>query len=394
MEKQVVQTHVHSDFSTLDGMVPIPDLVQRAASLGQTALALTDHGSVSGLPLFIKECEKAGIKPIPGCEFYFSMGNPEDKVMHLIIYARNLDGYNKLIELNNLAWNNAVKGMFGQYKGILTYQHLQQVGAKNLIGQTACLAGPASRAIMNNGDVLKIFQALSKPFDAFFLELQDHKMEEETIVMQQLEKIGRDNDLPMILCTDIHYLNRDQQDAHNLYMAMQFKKTVSTMGEGRKGVGYHVMGREEMEGFNFDRKTVEQGLNNTLEVASMIETIRIKDIGADLPKFRFQSTLEQLIAPRLLSLPEEYRIRAEHEIKVIKKLGFEDYFLAVHDYVNYARMNNVLVGPGRGSAAGSMVNYLLGITEIDPLAFNLSFERFLNEGRVKTYFDASQFTHV
>ena len=393
-DKQVVHTHVHSDFSTLDGMVSVPDLIARAKSYGQTALALTDHGSVSGLPLFVSEAEKAGIKPLLGCEFYFSMGNPEDKVMHLIMYARNLQGYNKLIELNNAAWNNAVKGMFGQYKGILTYQHLLDLGASGLIGQTACMAGPASRAVLADKadeDIVKTYKALAKPFDAFFIELQDHKMDEEGLVMQRLARIATEYDLPTVMCTDIHYLNKEQSDAHNLYMAMQFNKTVSSMGESRKGVGYHVMTREEMETFNFEKSLIKRSLDNTLEIASMCDRIRLKDIGADLPKFKFVATLEQLIEPRLRELPEEYRVRASHELQVIKKLGFEDYFLAVHDYVNFARMNNILIGPGRGSAAGSLVNFLLGITEIDPIVYELSWDRFLNEGRVKTFFNKEQF---
>jgi DNA polymerase-3 subunit alpha len=342
--KQVVHTHVHSDFSTLDGMVSIPDLVARAASYGQTALALTDHGSVSGLPLFIKECEKAGIKPIPGCEFYFSMGNPDAKVMHLIIYARNLEGYYKLIELNNAAWRNAVKGAFGQYKGVLTLQHLQEIGAKGLIGQTACMAGPASRAIMNeqsDDDIVKIYKAIAKPFDLFMIELQDHRMDEEGIIMKRLERVANDNDLPYILCTDIHYLNASQKKDHNLYMAMQFKKTISTMGESHRGTGYHVMAREEMESFNFEKHTVQKGLDMTLQVADMVDLIRLKDIGAEMPKFKFQWTLDELVesALRTKNYDSTYTTRAHHELKVIKRLGFEDYFLAVHDYVNFANMN-------------------------------------------------------
>jgi DNA polymerase-3 subunit alpha len=344
--KQVIHTHVHSDFSTLDGMVSVPDLVKRGASLGQTAMALTDHGTVSGLPLFIKECEAANIKPICGCEFYFSMGNPDDKVMHLIIYARNLAGYYKLIELNNAAWNNSVKGMFGQYKGILTLQHLQEIGAQNLIGQTACMAGPASRAVLGgktDTEIVQIYKALAKPFDAFFIELQDHKMDEEGLIMKRLERIAVDNDLPYVICTDIHYLNADMKEDHNMYMAMQFKKTISNMGPPRGGIGYHVMDREEMEGFNFEKSTVKKGLDTTLEIGSMIEVIKLKDIGAEMPKFKFQHTLEQLITPKLIGRPEEYVVRAMHELKVIKKLGFEDYFLAVHDYVNFANMNDVLI---------------------------------------------------
>jgi DNA polymerase-3 subunit alpha len=384
-----------SDFSTLDGMVNVPDLVQKAASFGQTAMALTDHGTVSGLPLFIKECKAANIKPLCGCEFYFSMGNPDDKVMHLIIYARNLAGYYKLIELNNAAWNNSVKGMFGAYKGVLTLQHLQQIGAQNLIGQTACMAGPASRAVLSNKtdlEIVQTYKALAKPFDAFFIELQDHRMDEEGAIMQRLARVATEYDLPTVMCTDIHYLDSDMKEDHSLYMAMQFKQTLSTMKEDRRGVGYHVMEREEMETFNFDKKLIKKSLDNTLEIADMVEVITLKDIGAEMPKFKFQWTLDQLIAPKLVNASTDYVTRAKHELQVIKKLGFEDYFLAVHDYVNFANMNNVLIGPGRGSAAGSLVNYLLGITGVDPMKYNLSWDRFLNEGRVKTFFDESQFT--
>jgi DNA polymerase-3 subunit alpha len=321
------------------------------------------------------------------------MGNPDDKVMHLIVYARNLAGYYKLIDLNNAAWGNSVKGMFGNYKGTLTLRHLEELGAKNLICQTACMAGPASRAVIKGEDVAATYNALNKHFDYTFLELQDHKMPDEKLIMQKIAQVAIERDLPVVMCTDIHYLNADQKEAHSIYMAMQFKKTVSTMDTKERGVGYHVMEREEMELFDFDKKLLQKGLDNTLEIASMIDTIRIKDIGAEMPKFKFPVSLDQLVysALKKKGLSEEYRVRAEHELQVVKKLGFEDYFLAVHDYVNYAHMNNVLIGPGRGSAAGSLVNYLLEITQIDPLAYDLSFERFLNEGRVKTSFSETQF---
>jgi len=388
--------HVHSHYSLLDGLPKIDGLIDRALELGMDSLALTDHGSLYGAVEFYKKAKEKGLKPIIGSEFYVAPASRfdkkpriDDKNYHLIIWVENKTGYQNLVMLTTKAW---LEGFY--YKPRVDKELLKELSA-GLLASSACLAGEIPQTILNGhpekAEVLALeYQSI---FGAgnFFLELQPHSNFPEQIqVNQELIKIARKNNIPLIATNDIHYLRPEDNEAQDILMLVNTSALPDdperlTMKEHN----FSMKPPSEMKDFF---KEVPEAIANTQKI---VQRCNFEfELGKyQLPHFKVpngQSADEYLKNLALAGLKDRYgekvneviMARLEHELEIIKKTGFASYLLIVQDFINWAKQNDILVGPGRGSAAGSVVSYLLNITDIDPLKYDLLFERFLNPERI------------
>ncbi|MGH7792766.1 MAG: DNA polymerase III subunit alpha, partial [Thermodesulfobacteriota bacterium] len=397
MEKGFVHLHLHSQYSLLDGAIKFEELFLQAKEYGMPAVALTDHGNLFGAGEFYKEAKKTGIKPIIGCEVYVSPGarqdkSAEEKNHHLIILSMNGEGYKNLSRL-------ITKGYFeGFYRRPRIDHELLEAHREGLIVLSGCLNGELCKHILNNDlqGALRIAAKYKEMFgDRYYLEIQANRLAEQELANQKIREIGKSLKIPVAATNDCHYLKRSDSKPHDILLCIQTGTTVKEEKRLRfKGDEYFLKSREEMlqylDGF-------EDAIERTLEVAERCD-FEFKTNGYKLPVFELESgkSLDEqmaLLARERLQerlrengISEEkvnaYRERLEIEIEMIKEMGFSGYFLVVSDFINYAKSRGIPVGPGRGSAAGSLVAYALGITEIDPIPYNLLFERFLNPERV------------
>ena len=397
MEKGFVHLHLHSQYSLLDGAIKFEELFLQAKEYGMPAVALTDHGNLFGAGEFYKEAKKTGIKPIIGCEVYVSPGarqdkSAEEKNHHLIILSMNGEGYKNLSRL-------ITKGYFeGFYRRPRIDHELLEAHREGLIVLSGCLNGELCKHILNNDlqGALRIAAKYKEMFgDRYYLEIQANRLAEQELANQKIREIGKSLKIPVAATNDCHYLKRSDSKPHDILLCIQTGTTVKEEKRLRfKGDEYFLKSREEMlqylDGF-------EDAIERTLEVAERCD-FEFKTNGYKLPVFELESgkSLDEqmaLLARERLQerlrengISEEkvnaYRERLEVEIEMIKEMGFSGYFLVVSDFINYAKSRGIPVGPGRGSAAGSLVAYALGITEIDPIPYNLLFERFLNPERV------------
>lgn len=386
---EFVHLHLHSEFSLLDGLGKIDSYVQRAVEYGMPAAALTDHGVLYGALDWYKACRKAGIKPILGMEAYFtptSIRQRDKHQCHLLLLARNEIGYRNLIWLASMA---SLEGFY--YKPRIDRELLSE-HHEGIIALTACLGGEVPGHLLA-GDEAQARQALGQMVDIFgqdhlFLELMDHGLAEQAAVNQGLLRLQQQFNLPLVATNDVHYV--DQGDAH----AQDVLVCIQT------GVSVHDTKRLKMSSEELYFKRPEEmlarfpdhpgALLNTLRVAEMID-LQLDHSGYHLPSFPVPdgftqaSYLEHLCREgcrqRYSTMTETIERRLVYELGVIAQMGFVAYFLVVWDFVRFARERGILVGPGRGSAAGSLVSYVLGITGLDPIKHNLLFERFLNVGR-------------
>ena len=390
-----VHLHVHSEYSLLDAMCRVGELVARAAELGMPALALTDHGVLSGAVKFYQEAREARIKPILGCELYVApgsrterKGNPGERFYHLVALAEDLRGWKNLVKLVNRAH---LEGFY--YKPRVDYELLERF-SQGLIALSACDSGEIQKKLAagNERGAWEAAGKLSEIFkDRFYIELQDHGLpKNRELVKRQLE-LARRLGLPVVATADVHYMSAEDRDAHRVLINIQGGKKLS--GEDARsfeGEDYHFLTPEEMA-----RKfgEVPEALKNTLEIAERCE-VELPLGGHLLPHFPVpegfsspQEYLEHLAWEGARErfgdpLPPEVEERLRYELSVIGKMDLASYFLIVQDFVRYAREEGIPVGPGRGSAAGSLVTYCLGITQVDPLKYGLIFERFLNPSRI------------
>ena len=386
--------HVHTEYSLLDGANRIKPLVKRAKELGMGALAITDHGSMFGVIDFYKAAKSEGIKPIIGCEVYIAPGSRRDnfevdgtKYYHLILLAENATGYKNLVQLVSKA---NIEGMY--YKPRIDKELLRQYH-EGIICLSACIAGeiPAwilrgnmDRAEKSLQDYLEIFGR-----ENFFIEIQNHGMPEETKANKGLIELADKYKIGLVATNDAHYLKKEDSEFHDILLCIQMSKTVDDPTRMKFfGEEFYLKSREEMASLFPDHP---EAITNTARIAERCNV----DFDFDsrhLPNFPLpdgmtdEQYLRKLCEDNLPShYPEEtqeVRDRLEYELGVIHQMGFDSYFLIVWDFINYARSADIAVGPGRGSAAGSIVAYLLGITDIDPLKYALLFERFLNPERV------------
>ena len=388
--------HVHTEYSLLDGSGKIPELIQRAKELGQTALAVTDHGVMYGVIDFYKAAKAAGIKPILGCEIYVTPGSRFDRdnkkgearYYHLILLAENNEGYENLTKIVSRGF---VDGFY--YKPRVDFETLREF-SKGIIASSACLAGEVARnlAVNRYEDAKEAALRYRDIFgaDNFFLELQDHGLGVQKAVNQQLIQLSQDTGIPLIATNDIHYTNPEDWEAHDLLLCLQTGKKASDEDRMRyEGGQYYLKSEDEMRSLF---AAVPEALENTAKIAARCEVeIRFHELklpAYDVPEgyadaaSYLRALSEEGFRVRYPEEPAELRARMEEELAVIGRMGYVDYFLIVWDYIHFAKEHGIGVGPGRGSAAGSVVSYCLGITDIDPEKYQLVFERFLNPERV------------
>jgi len=391
-----VHLHVHSEYSLLDGAIRIKDLVDKAKEFDMPAVALTDHGVMYGVVDFYKEAKKAGIKPIIGAEVYVASRSRFDKDStfgdaergHLILLCKNNEGYKNLTKLISLGF---LEGFY--YKPRIDKEILRKY-SNGLIGLSACLAGEIPRAILDNN--FEKAKALALEYrdilgdGNFFLEMQSNGIDDQVLVNQGIVRIARELNIPLVATNDAHYLTKDDYYSHEVLLCIQTAKKMSD--EDRMSFStneFYLKSPEEMK----DRfKNFPEAIENTLKIADMCN-VEFEFGKLKLPEFKIDTNMSHFdyFVERCKNglekrypgdVTQEKLDRLNYEIEVIKKMGYVDYFLIVEDFIRYAKDNGIPVGPGRGSAAGSIVAYALEITDIDPLKFNLIFERFLNPERV------------
>lgn len=392
-----VHLHTHSHYSLLDGLAKIDDLVKKAKSLNMTALALTDHGVMYGSVEFYQKAKKAGIKPILGVEAYVARDKHTNKrpgidvkPYHLLLLAKNETGYKNLIKLTTIAH---VDGFY--YKPRIDHELLKKY-SEGLICSSACLAGEVARHFVN-GDDAKAEEAARwhmKVFgkDNYYLEVQHHpSIPEQALVNEKIFLLAEKLGLKVIATGDVHYLNSDDDMAHDALVCIQTKKILSdTDRMSMVGEDFSLQSPEMMAEHWKEHPEV---IKNTMEIAEKC-SVELQLGKTLLPRFEVPSGktdfeyLQEKCEEGLLkrygeqNISSEMRTRLDYELSIIQKTGYSSYFLIVADFINWAKDNGIVVGPGRGSAAGSLVAYLVEITNIDPLKYDLIFERFLNPERV------------
>ena len=391
--------HLHTGYSLLDGSSKIPELVRRVKELGMDACAITDHGVMYGVIEFYKACKAEGIKPIIGCEVYVAPGSRFEKgkeksaerYNHLILLAENDTGHKNLMKLVSRGFT---EGFY--YKPRVDYELLSEYH-EGIIASSACLAGIVPTKLRNGDyegakeEAMRLQQIFGE--NNFFLELQDHGLSEQKFVNQGLMRISSETGIPLVATNDCHYLYKEDAEAHDVLICIQTQKNVYDKDRMKyEGGQFYVKSPEEMEEvFHY----IPEAIHNTEEIARRCN-VEIEFGKYHLPQYPvpegytslsylnklcedgFKKRYEGVDADTEASLRE----RLKYETDTIANMGFVDYFLIVWDYINFAKENHIAVGPGRGSAAGSIVAYCLGITGVDPIRYNLLFERFLNPERV------------
>lgn len=387
-----VHLHLHSEYSLLDGACRIDDLIEELERLEAPACAITDHGNMYGVIKFYKATKSKGIKPIIGCEIYVSPGsmsekNPQEENHHLVLLAMDETGYKNLTRIVSIAYLN---GFY--YKPRADKSLLEQY-SEGIIALSSCIQGEISKLILK-GDirgaksVIDWYKNVFK--DRFYLELQDHGMEEEARVNEVMKKLAKEMKVPLVVTNDVHYLKKEDALYHDILLGVQTNKKIDDPDKMRFPTNeFYLKSKEELERVFQD---VPEALENTLEIADRcnIELTFGKYHIPDYPVPEgettvsyFRKLVEDGFKRRYGDNPsQEAKERLEKELSVIEMMGFPGYFLIVWDVVHFAKTHNIMVGPGRGSAAGSMVSYCLGITDVEPLSMGLLFERFLNPERI------------
>ena len=387
--------HVHTEYSLLDGSNKIKEYVKRVRELGMNSAAITDHGVMYGVIEFYKEATAAGINPIIGCEVYVAPGSRfdreltggEDRYYHLVLLAENNTGYANLMKIVSKGFT---EGYY--YRPRVDIEVLREYH-EGIIALSACLAGEVQRYIQKGlvDEAKKVARKYEDCFGKgnFFLELQDHGIPEQRMVNTVLLNMSKELDIPLVATNDVHYTYAEDAQPHDILLCLQTGKKLADEDRMRyEGGQYYVKSEEEMKGlFSYAWEAVE----NTQSIADRchvtIEFGKYKVPHYEVPEgYDSWTYLNKLCQDGMAQrYPEDdgtLQKRLEYELNIIRDMGFVDYFLIVWDYINYCRENDIAVGPGRGSAAGSIVSYCLKITNIDPIEYNLLFERFLNPERV------------
>ncbi len=403
-ERPFVHLHCHTDYSLLDGACDIKKLIQVVKRQGMPAVAMTDHGNLFGAVEFYNEASKEGIHPVIGCEVYVSQQGHKtrsdtDRYNHLVLLCETQEGYKNLIQLVSTGY---LEGFY--YKPRIDKDLLAR-HAKGLIGMSACLRGDINETIL--ADRYEDARGLANEYQDlfgkgnFFLELQDHNLEQDKRAMPQIRRMSAETDIPLVITNDAHYLERGDVRAHEILLCIQTGKTMSDPNRMRFTTPeFFVKSRAEMMA-QFGE--VEHALNRTWDIAQRCH-VKLEKVKDPFPRFdvpaehNADSYFAQIARegfekrrPRLEGLRREGRLkhdiaeyieRLEREIGMIQQMKFAGYFLIVWDFIRFAKQRRIPVGPGRGSAAGSLVGYAMEITDIDPLEYGLLFERFLNPERI------------
>ncbi len=389
-----VHLHVHTEYSLLDGACRIGRLLDRAVELNMEAIAITDHGSMFGVVDFYKEALKRGIKPIIGCEVYIATRTMKDRdprldadQYHLVLLAENNAGYKNLMKIVSKGY---LDGFY--YKPRIDATVLER-HSEGLICLSGCIGGEVARALIN-GDYQKARSTALRYRDIFgkenyFLEIQDQGLDEQKKINPLLVKLSRETGIPLVVTNDVHYVNRQDWEFHDVLLCIQTGKTVDQEDRLRfPNDQFYLKSYSEMKEIV---PQVPEAMENTIKIADRcnvdmdFDTIHLPHFN--LPEgYSADRYLEELaysgLNERYPVISHQMRERLEYELGIIKSMGYSHYFLIVWDFIKFARDRGIMVGPGRGSAAGSLVSYCLGITNIDPLKYNLIFERFLNPHRI------------
>mgnify|MGYP001039650299 CR=1 FL=1 len=390
---EFVHLHCHTEYSLLDGAIRLNDLCARAKDFGMPAAAITDHGNLYGAAYFYTTCKSYGIKPVIGCEVYVTKDHRDkdsefSRVRHhLILLAKNNEGYHNLVRLVSKGFLDGF-----HYKPRVDMEVLEKYH-EGIIALSACLAGIVATNLRQGfyEEAKKEALRLSDIFgpDHFYLELQDHGIDAQKTVNQGLLRMSQETGLELVATNDVHYIRAEDAEPHDILLCIQTQHKVQDEDRMRyEGGQFYLKSEEEMLAlFPYAREAVE----NTSKIAQRchvdIEFGKYKLPKFDVPEgFTSWEYLKHLcyegIHRRYADVTPEIQERLDYELNTIKNMGFVDYFLIVWDFIHYSREHGIIVGPGRGSAAGSIVAYSLEITNIDPLAFDLLFERFLNPERV------------
>ncbi|KMT21065.1 DNA polymerase III subunit alpha [Clostridium cylindrosporum DSM 605] len=388
-----VHLHVHSEYSLLDGSSRVKVLPKKAKELGMNSLALTDHGVMFGIIDFYKACKKEGIKPVLGCEIYVAPreltlkeGKQDAANYHLILLAKNNEGYKNLMKIDSMAY---VDGFY--YKPRIDYENLRKY-SKDIIALSACLGGEVQQHLLkdNYEEAKKKALLYEEIFGKgnFYLELQDHGMEEQKKVNKILIKLSQETGIPLVATNDVHYIEKDDSKAHEILVCIQTGKTIDDPDRLEfESNEFYLKSEEEMRSLFPE---ASEAIENTQKIADMCN-VEFDFNVTHLPKFDtpegFTSDeyLRHLCREGLHRLYEDVteveEERLNYELSVIEQMGYVDYFLIVWDFIRFANEKGIVTGPGRGSGAGSIVAYTLGITKIDPIKYNLIFERELRCAR-------------
>ena len=399
-----VGLHIHSDYSLLDGASQLEPLAAKAVEMGMPAIALTDHGVMYGAIELIKTCKKAGIKPIIGNEMYLINGDITKQERrpryHQVILAKNTQGYKNLVKLTTKSHLDGVQGR-GIFSRPCINKELLEQYHEGLIVTSACLGGEVPQAIMQNR--LDVAYRVAKWYkdlfgEDYYLEIQDHGSPEDRIVNVEIVRIARELDIKIIATNDSHFISCVDVEAHDALLCIQTGKLVTEDKRLRYSGTEYLKSAEEMRRLFRDhlpQDVIDEAVANTLEVAEKIEEYDILG-NPQIPNFPVpeghngetymakvsrDGLIDRLNLTSYDEAPPEYQARLEYEIQMMHQMGFATYFLVVWDYIKFARDTKIPVGPGRGSAAGSLVAYCMGITNIDPVHHGLLFERFLNPER-------------
>jgi DNA polymerase-3 subunit alpha len=391
--------HLHSQYSLLDGAIRLPDLFKTVKEFGMDSVALTDHGNMYGMVDFYKKAKESGVKPIFGCETYISATDRFDKTerknYHLILLAKDNQGYKNLQYLNSMGF------LEGFYYHPRIDKKLLKEHSQGLIGLSACLGGEVAQTLMKEGydkarDKALEYKSLFEE-DSFFLEVQPNGLDEQEQVNDSWKKMSKETGLGLVATGDCHYVRRDDWKSHNILMCIQQGKTLNDPGRlEHRTPSYYIQSPEE---FNNKFSDIPEALENTVKIAKRCNVEL--DLGKTyLPKYQvpegfdldsyvrkvaadgLEKRFAELTTRGVKFDPDQYRERLSRELDVICKMGFSGYFLIVWDFINWSKQQGIPVGPGRGSGAGSVVAYAMTITDINPIPYNLLFERFLNPERV------------
>ncbi len=398
--RDFVHLHLHTEYSLLDGAVKVDDLIEHCVENGIDTVAVTDHGNMYASLYFAEECKKKKIKSIIGCEFYVVddyTKHIDQKADHLILLAKNKAGYINLVQMDSTAF---VDGYY--YRPRIDYKTLKD-HAEGVICLSACLAGRIPRLLMaDEYEKAKEFALSLREIygEDFYLEIQDHGLEEQKRILPKIIQISRETGIPLVATNDVHYLKKEDSEMQDVLMCIQMKKTLDDPDRMKMETNeFYMKSGDEMAELFPD---LPEAISNTRVIANKISDtdtpFNLKDNGSPVydktliplytaddgtpsPEYLTRLTWEGL-PKRYAEITEEIKQRAQYELDVIIKMGFADYFLIVWDYINWSRLHDIPVGPGRGSGVGSIVAYAIGITNVDPLRYDLLFERFLNPDRV------------
>ncbi|MCY6957569.1 DNA polymerase III subunit alpha [Clostridium brassicae] len=391
--KEFCHLHVHTEYSLLDGSGKIKKLIARAKELGMKSIAITDHGAMYGCVEFYNQAIEQGIKPIIGCEIYVASKSmyiknvdKDNKNHHLVLLVKNEEGYKNLMKIVSKA---SIDGFY--YKPRVDHEYLKE-HSEGLIALSACLAGEVQHNLLNNNkekakEAAIFYKNTFK--DGFYLELQYHGLEEQLRVNEMIVDLSKELDIPLVATNDVHYIKKEDDKSHDVLLCIQTGKTIDEEDRMRyEPEQFYLRSTEEMyELFSY----APEALKNTVKIAEECN-FDYKFHESKLPNFplpegtKHYDYLRELcykgLKERYSQIDKSLEERLEYELNVINQMGYVDYFLIVWDFFRFSNENGIITGPGRGSAAGSLVAYTLGITKIDPIKYNLIFERFLNPDRV------------